>query len=124
MKKEITYDKPRIVSTVILGIVLVAALIFAILMAPFTWTSIQEAESSGSVAGDITVAFVLGIGIVFVIFLYILITIASGVSLIFTFKNRHSTLKPVRIINYVYDGLFIAIILLAIVKFIMFGVGV
>ena len=124
MKKEITYDKPRIPSTIVIGIILLVALFFGITLSPITWTMVKEMESSGSVTGDIVAAFVVALGVVLSIVVYAAITVAAGVCLIFALKNRHSTLKPVRIINYVYDGIIAALLILSIVKFIMFGIGV
>ena len=126
-------DKPRIASTIILGLALTTLLFFSIILLPVTWASITESSSSASssqesAAGQIvagaTVAFALGIGIVLVIFIYAVIHVLSGLCFLFSFKNRQSTLKPIRIISYVYDGLIGVLLLTVILKLILIFAGV
>ena len=50
--------------------------------------------------------------------------INSAVSLIFSIKNRKSSIKCIRIINYIYDVLLVGIIIFAIKKIILFRTGI
>ena len=132
-KREITYDKPRITSTIIIGVFLTIAMFFAILFAPVTWSAVKAAadaakdsseEVAGQVAGSAAVAFVGAIGMVLVIIVYIGVLIDTAIILPFSIKNRKSTLKPVRIISYVLDGLIGATLLFTVVKLILCFAGV
>ena len=127
------YDKPRIASTIIIGIFLTASMFFTILFYGVFWSSINVSTESGSeaeasVVGQIVAAgaaaFAIGFLIILIILLYAIIVAANGVLFLFSFKNRNSTLKPVRIISYVMDGLIVATSLAAVIKLILFIVGV
>ena len=122
MEKIREYDKPRLTSTIIIGIFLLLNIIMVIVMYPLTWQSIEEARTGG--AGDIVVAFALAVGIVLVIITYFILIVAQGIMLPFAIKNRNSTLKPVRIISYVYDGLIGAALIASIVKVILLFCGI
>lgn len=121
------YDKPRIASTVVIGIFLLVGIIFAVIFAPITWKAIQEAidssssssDPAGQAAGGFVLAIFGGLAVVLVGIVYGAILISSGICLIFAIKNRFSTLKPVRIISYVYDGLAGLLILACIAKILM-----
>ncbi len=132
--KPVTYDKKRITSTVILGIFLAISIFFTLLFIGLTWAQLNEAmeaakeQSQGEdVGGQIAVGGVLaltfGIVIAVAIVVYIALIINDSIFLIFSIKNRKSTLKAVRIISYVYDGLFATIIVISIIKLILFLCG-
>ena len=132
-KKVINYDKPRIASTSIIGIVISLTLIFTITLLPVSWSALQEAveqskssqsDPAGQAASAGAMALVAAIGVVLVVLLEIGILIANGICLPFAIKNRRSTLKAIRIISYVYDGLIGAQMLCATVKIILFFAGV
>lgn len=127
------YDKPRIASTIVLGILLSIFLLVSILFAPITWSMIREATNStaegsesatGEVVGVFAIALVLSLGVALAIVAYAAVIIGSGICLIFTLKNRKSTLKPVRIISYVYDGLVGLLITFAILKIVLLAIGI
>jgi len=128
------YDKPRIASTIILGIFLVVILTITLSLLPVSWAQINQAVESakennsdsaaGQVIGGAAAAFVLSIGLVLVIMIDAAIFLISGVGFIFSFRNRLSTLKPIRIISYIYDGLFAAVGVTALVKFILLMCGI
>ncbi len=131
--KERVFDKPRIASTIVIGIFLLIGMIIAISLSPVTWQAVKEAadeaknssdNAAGQVAGASAVAFAGALGIVLVMIIYGIVTIAMGICLPFAIKNRKSTLKPIRIISYVYDGLIGATLILCIVKLILFIAGV
>ena len=127
------YDKPRITSTIIIGVILTVLLVFTLLLTPVSWAALKEAidesaENSESAGGQIVGAFALAIvgavGIALVIAIYFLIIIGNGICFIFTFKNRRSTLKPIRIISFVMDGLIGAMVTISIVKIILLFCGI
>lgn len=131
--KQITYDKPRIVSTIILGVILTLLTILALLFVGVTWADIDAAAKSasegaespeGGVVAGIASAFALSLVIVLIIMVYIGVIIGCGICSIFTIKNRKSTLKPIRIISYVMDGIAGSVALLSIVKIILYFCGV
>ena len=131
--EPVNYDKPRIVSTVILGIFLVACLFLSITLIPVTWAAVKAATESaadsadspeGAVVGGSVAAFALALGMVLVIIVYIGTFITSAICLPFAVKNRKSTLFPIRIISYIYDGLFAAVLILSVVKLILAFAGV
>lgn len=131
--KPVVYDKPRIVSTVILGLFLAVCLVLGIILIPTSWAAVKEAADAakdsadtpeGAVVGGSVTAFALSLGMILVILVYIGITIVSLICLPFAVKNRKSTLYPIRIVSYVYDGLFVAVLLLSIVKLILAFAGV
>lgn len=131
--KPVNYDKPRIASTIVLGVFLITSLILSILLIPVTWGAVKAAADAAKdnadsaegavVAGGVT-AFALAIGMILVFLVYIGTLITSSICLPFAIKNRKSTLKPIRIISYVYDGLFGAVLVLSIVKLILSIAGV
>ena len=128
------YDKPRIASTIILGIFLLVLIGITIPLLPVSWAQLNsavesaqnsnEGDPAGQVVGGAAAAFVLSIALVLVIGVEIVIFLVNGLGFLFAFKNRMSTLKPIRIISYVYDGLFIALGLTALIKFILLLCGV
>ena len=129
--KQIEYDKPRIASMIVLGVFLTIFLIVSLLLLPVTWSAINEAieesqnnsdSAAGAVAASFVIAIFLGLGVALAIVAYAVILLGAGLCLIFTIKNRKSTLLPVRIISFVYDGLAGAIIVLAIVKILLLAV--
>ena len=131
--KKVEYDKKRITSTVIVGIVLILALALTISLLPVTWAAINQVieeskSSSSSGAGQAAeagaMALVAALGVVFVVILEFAILIANGICLPFAIKNRRSTLKPIRIISYVYDGLIGAMMITATVKIILLFAGI
>ena len=132
--KEITYDKKRITSTVILGIFLVISILIALIFISLTWADIDAAmesakqETQDDPAGQMVVggaiALSLGIVIVLAIGAYGLLLINDTIFLIFSIRNRKSTLKPIRIISYIYDGAFGILIAISIVKLILYFCGV
>ena len=131
--KERVFDKPRITSTVVIGIFLTIALISAILFVGVSWADVKAAADSaadsqdsaaGSAAAAGAVVLAGAIGIVMVILVYIGVVVDTAIILPFSIKNRKSTLKPVRIISYVFDGLIGATLLLSIIKLILFFAGV
>ena len=125
-KKPIEYDKKRITSTVIIGIILSICLALTVTLLPISWSAIQQAQDSaaGQAASTGALALVAAVGVVLVILVEIAILIANGICLPFAIKNRRSTLKPIRIISYVYDGLIGAMMLTATIKIILLIAGV
>ena len=133
VKKQRHYDKPRIPSTIIISIFLLLGMFFALLFVGTSWAAVKEAadaaaesqeDAAGQVVGGAAVAFAGAIGMVLVIIVYFGVVIDMGIILPFAIKNRKSTLKPVRIISYVLDGLIGATLLLSIIKIILFFAGV
>ena len=132
-KKQRHFDKPRITSTVIIGIFLLIGMFLAIVLAGTSWAAVKEAadaakesqeDAAGQVVGGAAVAFAGALGIVLVFIVYIGVTIDMAILLPFSIKNRKSKLKPIRIISYVFDGLIGATLLLSIIKMILFIAGV
>ena len=128
-KKERVFDKPRIPSTIIIGIFLAIGMFLALVFVGFTWKVVEEMvesaknssdEAAGQIAGAGAAALVGALGVVLIMIVYIGVTIAMSICLPFSIKNRKSTLKPVRIISYVFDGLIGATLLLSIIKIILF----
>ena len=132
--KPIEYDKPRIVSTVIIFLFLGLSIFFTAIVYPLTWSAIKAAvdeagsSNSDSAAGAVTaasaVAFLGAFAIVFVFIVDIGVIITNLILLPFAIKNRKSTLKPVRIISYVQDGLIGLTLIAAILKIVLLIVGV
>lgn len=121
------YDKPRIASTIVIGIFTLIALIITIVTLPINWEMVKEAvdntaensdNAAGAVAGGFVIALFGALAVVLTIVLNIANIINQSICLPFALKNRRSTLKPVRIISYVFDGLTGAILLTNIVKII------
>lgn len=113
-------DKPRITSTVILSLFLIVNALMASLLFSLTINNI-EAQSAGEA---FALAFIAVIGGAFLFIAFGGIIISSAICLIFTIFNRHSTIKAIRIISYVYDGLFGAIIALSVIKIILMVTGI
>ena len=122
MEKENIYDKPRITSTVIIAIITVLNIIFIASMCTVSWKAINDAGNG--TAGDAFVVLFAAFGIVLIIFLLALTIVPNIVCLVFSIMNRHSTIKAVRIISYVFDGLISAAIVAAIVKIILLLCGI
>ena len=127
------YDKPRIASTIVVGVILSFLLFLTILFVPVSWAAVKEAvdesasnadSAAGSIAAASVIAIFAGVGVAIVFIIYILIFIADGICFIFTFKNRCSTLKAIRIISYVMDGLIGLTATTAVVKIILLACGV
>ena len=126
------YDKPRIPSTVIIGIFMTIALFLTIIILPFSWADVKAAVDStaensdsaaGAVAGGFAVALVGALGIALVIIVSIGNIINTAICLPFAIKNRKSTLKPIRIISYVYDAIIGSCLLINIIKLITLIAG-
>lgn len=121
--------KKRITSTVILSVVLALFLFLCIAFLPFDVkaeiaknSKAAQDSSSDPVEGVVAtgaIAFVLGIGMVFFIFMYGFIILNSAICLIFTVKNRKSSLKAIRIISYIEDGAFLFCLISSLVKMIL-----
>lgn len=122
MDEEKIYDKPRITSTVIIAIFMTISIILIATMYPVSWKAINDARSG--TPADAFVALFAAFGIVLVILLLALTFIPNIICLVFSIKNRHSTIKAVRIISYVFDGLISAAIVAAIVKIILLICGI
>ena len=115
------YDKKRIASTVILFIFLIISIVIVIPFLPLSWETIKqsaEEQNNGWVA--IFGAF----AIIFCFLFYGVALLISGICLPFAIKNRHSTLKAIRIISYVQDGLFSLVLLTCLLKMILLLLGV
>ena len=100
-KKERVFDKPRITSTVIIGIFLVLAMFFAILFVGTSWAAVKEAadsaaesqdDAAGQVVGATAVAFAGAIGMVLVIIVYFAVLIDTAIILPFSIKIRKTIL--------------------------------
>ncbi len=127
------YDKPRIPSTVVISVFVTIALFLTILILPISWADVQAAvdntaenseNAAGAVVGGFAVALVMAIGMALVIIVSIANIITTGILLPFALNNRKSTLKPVRIMSYVLDGLVGAVLITNIVKLILVIAGV
>ena len=132
-EKIVQYDKKRITSTIIIGVIISICLALTIVLLPISWHAIQEAieeskNSQSSAAGQAAsagaLALVAAVGVVLIVLLEIGILIANGICLPFAIKNRRSTLKPIRIISFIYDGLIGAMMLTATIKIILLFAGV
>lgn len=122
------YDKPRLASTIVIGVFITIALILTLIILPFSWEDVKEAvdkaaESSDSAAGAAVGGFAVALfgvlGIALVIVVAIANVINSSICLPFAIKNRKSTLKPIRIISYVLDGVTGAVLLTNLIKIIV-----
>ena len=122
MENEKIYDKPRITSTVIIGVFMLISVLVIASVYPLSWSAINDAKNNN--AGDVIIAIVAAMGIVLVIALLFITMIVDALLLLFSIFNRKSTLKPVRIISYVYDGILGAAILASIIKVILLFCGV
>lgn len=134
-KDNLQNNDKRIASTVVIGIFLAISIYFVIILFTFNLKeSLQRLSDSatdradGQVGAVVAVGFAAGLaGAALIIMAYlfaIIPLINSLITIIFSIKNRKSCLKPVRIINYVYDGLLGFIIIFTIVKMILFATGV
>ena len=128
-------NKKRIVSTVIIGIFLAISIYFVVILFTFNLKeNLQRLSDSATERADgqpgavVAVGFAAGLAGATLIIMAYLFAIAplinSSICIIFSIKNRKSCLKPVRIINYVYDGLLGFIIIFTIIKIILFATGV
>ncbi len=116
------YDKPRVTSTVIIGIFLVINAILAIALYPVWWSSIKVAEEDPAAAPF--VALFAGLGVVMILFIYVAIAAVSLVLFLFSLNNRKSTLKSIRITAIVMDSLLGAMLVASVVKIILLAVGI
>lgn len=124
--------KKRITSTIILSIILCFLLVFVLnnltLNLHKSFESMQP-DTSIEEYGEMSMLIValggLGMIVANIVFLasFANAAIAAGICLIFSIKNRKSTLKAIRIINYVLDGGFAFIILASVTKIILFFCG-
>ena len=123
----------RLTSTIVIGVLLSVALLFAILLATLNVSAtidamgqqVSESASESSepvgtaIGGTIAVAFgALGI-ILLAIMLVLIAFVPCAILLPFSIRNRVSSSKPIRVINYVYDGVIGAIMLFCILKVIL-----
>lgn len=131
--KPVNYDKPRIVSTVVISIFLAIALFLCLTMYTVWVKDIKAAaeaakegseDPGGQVAGGIAVAFAGAFLLIFVYMFEIGAAILSAIILPFSINNRKSIHKPVRIISYVYDGLIGAVLLASVLKIVLLSCGV
>lgn len=125
----------RITSTIVIGIFLLISILFVIWLIPFNLKErysayVESVQNSPKVEGEMILVLnlVAGIGALALLFAAyvpaLLSLINSAVSLIFSIKNRKSSIKCIRIINYIYDVLLIGIIIFAIIKIILFWTGI
>ena len=122
----------KLKSTIIIGIILVISIIFVVWLIPFNLKTAIEIykesvqNSNTDVEGEMVIAVNLfaSIGLLTIILSayipVVLCILNSGVSLIFSLKNRMSVNKTIRIINYVYDALLISVFVFSITKLILF----
>lgn len=122
----------KLKSTIIIGIILVISIIFVVWLIPFNLKTAIEIykesvqNSNTNVEGEMVIAVNLfaSIGLLTIILSayipVVLCILNSGVSLIFSLKNRMSVNKTIRIINYVYDALLISVFVFSITKLILF----
>ena len=119
------YDKPRIASTIVISVFATIALVITLLTLPINWEMVKEAvdntadnadNAAGAVAGGFVIALFGALAVVLTIALNIANVISMSICLPFSLKNRKSTLKPIRIISYVLDGVTGLILLANIVR--------
>lgn len=123
-KIEKTYDKPRITSTIVISIFFLATAAFTVpSFFAFSWKALNEATDGGT-AGDAVVAFFGAFGIVLYFLFLGAVVVECAILLPLSISNRKSTLKPVRILSYVLDGLIGAFLLASIIKIILLASGV
>ena len=122
------YDKPRIASTIVIGVFVSLVVILTIIILNFTWADVEAAVDStaensdsaaGAVVGGFAVALVMALGMALALIVAVANIIASSICLPFALKNRKSTLKAIRIISYVYDGVIALCLFLNILKIIL-----
>ena len=126
----------RKTSTIVIGIFILISQIFVIWLIPYNLSenivnykkSIND--QNYNVEGEMTLVINLfaGIGLFALLFAgYLpsfLVLINSIISLIFSIKNRKSTSKPIRIINYSHDIVLGLFIIFAITKIVIFSAGI
>ena len=123
-------------STIIIGIFIVISSILVAWLVPFNLKEhlARLAENSSSNvpenAGEMIIIYngVAAIGgLAIIIAAYVpafIIFINSFISLIFLIKNRKSTSKTIRIVNYAYDAILVVFIVFSIVKIVLFRAGI
>ena len=123
-------------STIIIGIFIVISSILVAWLVPFNLKEhlARLAENSSSNvpenAGEMIIIYngVAAIGgLAIIIPAYVpafIILINSFISLIFSIKNRKSTSKTIRIVNYAYDAILVVFIVFSIVKIVLFRTGI
>ena len=123
-------------STIIIGIFIVISSILVAWLVPFNLKEhlARLAESSSSNvpenAGEMIIIYngVAAIGgLAIIIAAHVpafIILINSFISLIFSIKNRKSTSKTIRIVNYAYDAILVVFIVFSIVKIVLFRTGI
>ena len=123
-------------STIIIGIFIIISSILVAWLVPFNLKEhlARLAESSSSNvpenAGEMIIIYngVAAIGgLAIIIAAYVpafIIFINSFISLIFLIKNRKSTSKTIRIVNYAYDAILVVFIVFSIVKIVLFRTGI
>ena len=123
-------------STIIIGIFIVISSILVAWLVPFNLKEhlSRLAENSSSNvpenAGEMIIIYngVAAIGgLAIIIAAYVpafIILINSFISLIFSIKNRKSTSKTIRIVNYAYDAILVVFIVFSIVKIVLFRTGI
>ena len=126
-------------STIVAGIFLSIALIFAILLlnmnlqaalaqlAESTQESVDNSENQAGAAIGMSFAIMFGsLALIAVHYIVVFIPfIIVHIMFIFVMKNiKHADNKAIRIINFVYLGLIVAISVLCIIKFILFVTNV
>ena len=123
-------------STIIIGIFIIISALFVAWLIPYNLKEHMEnliESTKNSIpenAGELILLYkgaaAIG-GLAIVIAAYVpafCILINSSVSLIFSIKNRKSTSKPIRIVNYVYAVVLVLFILFSITKLILFRTGI
>ena len=123
-------------STIIIGIFIVISSILVAWLVPFNLKEhlARLAENSSSNvpenAGEMIIIYngVAAIGgLAIIIAAYVpafIILINSFISLIFSIKNRKSTSKTIRIVNYAYDAILVVFMVFSIVKIVLFRTGI
>ena len=117
-------QKKRIVSTVIMGILLLLMLVYTIIVLPVDLNAMinsmkesNEGGGAGEAVGAVFGAFAIALIVVLLHIAFFAFIIGGGVMIIFILKNaRKAYLKPIRIINWVYLGVDAFIIVTSIVK--------
>ena len=123
-------------STIIIGIFIIISSILVAWLVPFNLKEhlARLVESSSSNvpenAGEMIIIYngVAAIGgLAIIIAAYVpafIIFINSFISLIFSIKNRKSTSKTIKIVNYAYDAILVVFIVFSIVKIVLFRTGI
>ncbi len=122
MKKDIEFDKPRITSTIIIGIFMVVTIILIGTLYPVSWKALTDAVNGES--GAVFIAFFGALAIVLVMGLIIVSAVVQIILLLFSIANKKSTIKGIRITSFVFDGLLSASIIAAVVKIILLACGI